>query len=123
MAWCVACVCRRVVSNGDTANKIGTYMLSIVAQHHGVPFFIAAPTTTLDPHMPDGSHIHIEERGSEEITHFKGQAVAARGIGTWNPAFDVAPAPLIEGIATERGMIPKDANGLFKVRAQVCPGG
>ena len=70
----------RVVANGDTANKIGTHNLSILASHHNIPFFIAAPTTTLDPSLPHGGRILIEQRSTEEITHYKGQRVAAEGI-------------------------------------------
>lgn len=101
----------RVVANGDSANKIGTYMLSIVSQYHNVPFFIAAPTTTLDPNLPDGASIVIEQRPTDEITHFKGQRVVVEGINVWNPSFDVAPAKLIEGIVTEKGLVPKDKEG------------
>eukprot|EP00884_Botryococcus_braunii_P014980 jgi/Botrbrau1/23483/Bobra.106_1s0035.1 len=97
----------RVAANGDTANKIGTYALAVKAAHHGIPFFIAAPTTTLDPELAHGALIPIEERDSEEVTHFRGQAVAAPGINVWNPAFDVTPAHLIHGIITEKGVIPR----------------
>ncbi|GIL52594.1 hypothetical protein Vafri_8417 [Volvox africanus] len=106
----------RVVANGDTANKIGTKTLSISASHFNIPFFIAAPTTTLDPNLPSGDHIVIEQRSHEEVTHFKGTRVAAQGVNVWNPSFDVAPCGLIEGIITERGMIPKK-DGVFQVRA------
>lgn len=105
----------RVVANGDTANKIGTYALSIAAKHHGIPFFIAAPTTTLDPNLPSGEHIEIEQRTTEEVTHFKGTRVAATGVEVWNPAFDVAPGTLIEGIITEQGMVTKK-DGAYQVR-------
>ncbi|GFR48766.1 hypothetical protein Agub_g10587 [Astrephomene gubernaculifera] len=105
----------RVVANGDTANKIGTKSLSISASHFGIPFFIAAPTTTLDPELPSGEHIVIEQRPQEEVTHFRGVRVAAEGVNVWNPSFDVAQAPLIAGIITEKGMIPKK-EGAFQVR-------
>ncbi|GLC47857.1 hypothetical protein PLESTB_000033000 [Pleodorina starrii] len=105
----------RVVANGDTANKIGTKSLSISAAHFDIPFFIAAPTTTLDPNLPSGDHIVIEQRTHEEVTHFKGTRVAAHGVNVWNPSFDVAQCGLIEGIITERGMIPKK-EGVFLVR-------
>jgi 5-methylthioribose kinase len=85
----------RVAANGDTANKIGTYSLAVLAQHHGIPFYVAAPCTTLDPSTPDGKGIRIEERPAEELTHARGERVAALGIGVWNPAFDVTPAALI----------------------------
>ncbi|PRW55925.1 translation initiation factor fusion with methylthioribose kinase [Chlorella sorokiniana] len=96
----------RIAANGDTANKIGTFCHAVAAHHHDVPFFVAAPTTTIDPQLDNGTLIPIEERAAEEITHFKGQQVAA-DIGVWNPSFDVTPATLIEGIITERGMVPK----------------
>ncbi|KAI8462416.1 MAG: hypothetical protein J3K34DRAFT_189039 [Monoraphidium minutum] len=108
----------RVVANGDTANKIGTYALGIAAAHHGLPFFVAAPTTTLDAALPDGGAIEIEQRPAEEITHFRGARVAAEGIGIWNPCFDVVPGTLVEGIVTEKGLVPRDsAGGGHAVRA------
>ena len=95
----------RVVANGDTANKIGTYQLAIAAKHHGVPFYIAAPVTTIDFGLKSGEEITIEERPSREMLCISGQRVAAEGIGCWNPAFDVTPAQLITGgIITERGV-------------------
>jgi methylthioribose-1-phosphate isomerase len=99
----------RVCQNGDTANKIGTYNLAVAAKHHGVPFFVAAPTTTLDPKTPDWSAVHIEERDATEITHntATNQRVVAEGDGltVWNPVFDVVPGELITGgIITERGV-------------------
>jgi methylthioribose-1-phosphate isomerase len=95
----------RVVANGDTANKIGTYQLAIAAKHHGVPFYIAAPVTTIDFGLKSGEEITIEERPSREMLCIGGQRVAAEGIGCWNPAFDVTPARLITGgIITERGV-------------------
>eukprot|EP01097_Dermamoeba_algensis_P011725 TRINITY_DN9206_c0_g1_i1.p1 TRINITY_DN9206_c0_g1~~TRINITY_DN9206_c0_g1_i1.p1 ORF type:complete len:383 (-),score=94.58 TRINITY_DN9206_c0_g1_i1:1140-2129(-) len=100
----------RVAANGDTANKIGTYAIAISCQYHGVPFYVAAPTTTLDVSITDGSQIHIEERPAKELTHVFGQQMAADGIGVWNPSFDVTPASLIEGIITELGVIYKDPN-------------
>ncbi|KIZ04682.1 isopentenyl-diphosphate Delta-isomerase [Monoraphidium neglectum] len=108
----------RVVANGDTANKIGTYALGIAAAHHSLPFFVAAPTTTLDASLPSGAAIVIEQRPPEEITHFRGQRVAAEGIGIWNPCFDVVPGSLVEGIVTERGVVPRDHDsGGHAVRA------
>ena len=95
----------RVALNGDTANKIGTYQLAISAKYHGIPFYVAAPTTTIDPLIKTGKDIPIEERSNTEITHFRGEQVAAKGIGCWNPAFDVTPADLITGgIITEKGV-------------------
>ncbi|KAF5828523.1 hypothetical protein DUNSADRAFT_17481 [Dunaliella salina] len=97
----------RVVATGDTANKIGTYMLAIVAAQHNVPFFVAAPVTTLDPALANGSQIVIEARPSEEITHFRGTRVVDERVQVWNPSFDVTPASLIAGIITEKGLVPK----------------
>lgn len=97
----------RVAANGDTANKIGTYQLAVVALHHGVPFYVAAPFTTIDYKTQSGSQIVIEERRKEEMTYFGGKKIAPEGIQCWNPAFDVTPAQLITGgIITERGVFP-----------------
>lgn len=104
----------RVAANGDTANKIGTYSLAVSAAYHKIPFFIAAPTTTLDAELADGSLIPIEQRDPTEITHFKGQRVAA-DIQVWNPSFDVTPASLITGIITEKGLVNKSSAGSFEV--------
>ena len=98
----------RVVANGDTANKVGTYQLAIAAKHHGVPFYVAAPLTSIDISLPSGKSIHIEERPADELTHIFGQRIAAEGIGVWNPSFDVTPAELITGIITEHGVISRD---------------
>lgn len=107
----------RIAANGDTANKIGTCNVAIVAAYHDIPFFTAAPTTTLDPELDDGSLIPIEERSPEEITHFKGQRVAAE-INVWNPSFDVTPCALLEGIITEKGLVPRSGStGAFSVRS------
>eukprot|EP00898_Chlorokybus_atmophyticus_P001426 jgi/Chlat1/2284/Chrsp17S02590 len=97
----------RIASNGDTANKIGTYQLAVAAATHKVPFFIAAPVTTIDLDMPSGASIIVEERKPEELTHTLGgygDRVAAEGIGVWNPAFDVTPAEYITGIITDIGV-------------------
>ncbi|CAN9371528.1 unnamed protein product [Alternaria alternata] len=118
----------RVAANGDTANKIGTYSLAILAKHHGVKFLVAAPRTTIDLKTKSGSDIVIEERPGKEVTLVKGPrhdgvtldlgvvetiSIAANGIGVWNPAFDVTPAELIDGIITEVGVVEKDSNGVF----------
>lgn len=95
----------RVCSNGDTANKIGTYMLALVAKEHNVPFYVAAPFTTLDSKLENGDCIEIEERPGEEIIE---TSKAPKNIKTWNPAFDVTPAKYITGIITEKGMIEKN---------------
>lgn len=106
----------RIAANGDTANKIGTFSLAVAASYHDIPFFIAAPTTTIDPEVLTGDLIPIEERNPEEITHFRGERVAA-DIQVWNPSFDVTPAKLIEGIITEQGIVPRQTvKGYFEVR-------
>lgn len=94
----------RVVANGDTANKIGTYQIAVVAKYHNVPFYIAAPLTSIDLKIPSGDQIVIEERPDREMTHVGEHRIAAQGIKCWNPAFDVTPAHLITGIITEVGV-------------------
>ncbi|KAF2141784.1 uncharacterized protein K452DRAFT_326843 [Aplosporella prunicola CBS 121167] len=120
----------RVAANGDTANKIGTYSLAINARQHGVKFLVAAPRTTIDLHTKTGADIVIEERPGKEVTLVKGPrhdgqsldlnvvetvSIAANGINVWNPAFDVTPAELIDGIITEVGVVEKDADGVFRM--------
>jgi len=95
----------RIAACGDAANKIGTYALAIVARHHGVPFYVAAPSTTFDLSIESGDAIPIELRQEEEITAGMGKLTAPAGAKTYNPAFDVTPAELIAGIITERGVI------------------
>jgi methylthioribose-1-phosphate isomerase len=95
----------RIAANGDTANKVGTYPLAVLAMRHGVPFYVAAPTSTIDAALPDGEHIPIEEREGTEVTHFGGRRIAARGVKVYAPAFDVTPASLVSAIVTERGIL------------------
>ena len=95
----------RIVANGDTANKIGTYTLAVLAKEHGIPFYVAAPTTTLDTTLDRGIDIPIEQRSPEEVTHVQGVAIAPEGTEALNPAFDVTPHRLITAIITERGII------------------
>jgi methylthioribose-1-phosphate isomerase len=95
----------RIAANGDTANKIGTYSVAVLARHHGVPFYVAAPLSTFDFSIPDGAHIPVEERQAEEVTSFWGQAVAPADAPALNLAFDVTPNELIAGIVTEKGII------------------
>ncbi len=94
----------RIAANGDTANKIGTYPLAVLAREHGVPFYVAAPTSTIDLSLPTGDEIPIEERSPEEVTAPAGHRFAARGVHVANPAFDVTPHRLIAAIITERGV-------------------
>lgn len=115
----------RVAANGDTANKIGTYGLAILAKHHGVKFVVAAPCTTIDLATEGGRRIMIEQRKKSEVTNIRaprqsdGQmetvVVAAEGIDVWNPAFDITPASLIDAIVTERGVIEKNEKNEFDI--------
>ncbi|CAF2158080.1 unnamed protein product [Brassica rapa] len=108
----------RVASNGDTANKIGTYSLALCAKHHGIPFYVAAPLTSVDLSLSSGKEIVIEERTAKELLNTHGglgERIAAPGISVWNPAFDVTPAELIAGIITEKGVITKNANDAFDI--------
>ncbi len=95
----------RIAANGDTANKIGTYSVALVAKAHSVPFYVAAPLTTFDPALPGGEGIPIEQRDPEEVTHGFGKQTAPTGVKVYNPAFDVTPASLIAGIVTEKGIL------------------
>ena len=94
----------RIAANGDTANKIGTYTVAVLANAHGVPFYVAAPSSTVDPACPSGAQIPIEERSAEEVTDIFGSRVAPEGVAVRHPAFDVTPARLITAIITERGV-------------------
>ena len=95
----------RIAMNGDTANKIGTYNLAVVAAFHKVPFYIAAPLSTVDARIQSGKEIPIEERSTDEIVMFGSQATAMLGAHAYNPAFDVTPNSLIAGIITEQGVL------------------
>ena len=119
----------RVVRNGDTANKIGTYQLAVLARYHGIKFLVAAPTTSIDLETQTGDGIKIEERKREELTQITGAVIRPDGsvdeaskvrvatadqrIGVWNPAFDVTPAELIDAVVTEKGAIEKGPDGSF----------
>jgi methylthioribose-1-phosphate isomerase len=95
----------RIARNGDTANKIGTYSLAVLSKWHGIPFYVAAPTSTLDLALASGLDIPIEQRDTKEVTHFRGTRIAPKGVRAFNPAFDVTPHPLIHSIITEKGLI------------------
>ena len=95
----------RIAANGDTANKIGTYTVAVLAHAHNVPFYIAAPVSTIDPACPSGAEIPIEERSAQEVTEINGTRVAPDGVSVRHPAFDVTPAKLITAIITERGVL------------------
>ncbi|KAG6000328.1 S-methyl-5-thioribose-1-phosphate isomerase [Claviceps maximensis] len=119
----------RVVRNGDTANKIGTYQLAVLARHHGIKFMVAAPTTSIDLETETGDGIKIEERKGQELTQITGAVIKADGsvdetskvrvatadqrINVWNPAFDVTPAELIDAVVTEKGVVEKGVDGKF----------
>jgi len=94
----------RIAANGDFANKIGTYSLAVLALHHGVPFYCAAPSTTIDPALADGDGIPIEQRGPEEVKTVAGRPVAPAAAAALNPAFDVTPARYVSGFVTDRGL-------------------
>lgn len=98
----------RIAANGDTANKIGTYTVAIAAKHHGIPFYIAAPLSTIDPAIKSGDEIVIEERSHDEVTTINGERVCAQGVHIINPGFDVTPHELISGIITEAGILRPD---------------
>lgn len=95
----------RIAANGDTANKIGTYGVALAAKAHGIPFYIAAPTSTFDFSIATGAQIPIEERKADEVRHFRSEQTAPEGVAVFNPAFDVTPAELITGIITEHGVL------------------
>jgi methylthioribose-1-phosphate isomerase len=103
-ASCVIVGTDRTAANGDVANKIGTYPLAVMARRHRVPFYVAAPLSSIDLECPTGAEIPIEERSAEEITHIGGKRIAPTGVGVFNPAFDVTPAELVNAIITERGI-------------------
>jgi methylthioribose-1-phosphate isomerase len=108
----------RIAANGDVANKIGTYGLAVLANAHGLPYYVAAPSSTLDPHIPGGADIVIEERHADEVTHHGGTLVAPQQATVYNPAFDVTPSNLVSCIITESGLIrPPFEEGLSHAAA------
>jgi methylthioribose-1-phosphate isomerase len=120
----------RVAANGDTANKTGTYTLAVLAARHGIPFYVCAPTSSIDLDTPDGSTIPIEERKAEEVLEVRGVRVAPPGTEVRNPAFDITPAELIGGIVTEEGVVRapfedglRDAVARARARWSAAPGG
>jgi methylthioribose-1-phosphate isomerase len=94
----------RIAANGDVANKIGTYTVAVLAREHGIPFYVAAPFSTVDLETPDGSKIPIEQRNTREVTHIAGKQMVPDGVGVENPAFDVTPAKYVSAIITEKGV-------------------
>jgi methylthioribose-1-phosphate isomerase len=118
-----------VAANGDTANKVGTYTLAVLAARHGIPFYVCAPTSSIDLDTPDGSTIPIEERRAEEVLEIRGVRLAPPGTEVRNPAFDITPAELIGGIVTEQGVVRapfevglRDAVAAARRRWAVAPG-
>src|SRR5271157_572296 len=111
----------RIAANGDVANKIGTYTVAVLAKEHGIPFYVAAPFSTIDLETADGSGIPIEQRASREVTHLAGKQIAPDGVSVENPAFDVTPARYVTAIITERGVVRapygESLRGLAKVEA------
>jgi methylthioribose-1-phosphate isomerase len=101
---CVVVGADRIARNGDVANKIGTYSLAVLAAHHRLPFFVAAPWSTVDLATPSGQDIFIEERPAEEVLTIAGSRIAPEGVSARYPAFDVTPADLVTAIVTERGV-------------------
>jgi methylthioribose-1-phosphate isomerase len=95
----------RVAANGDVANKIGTYMVAVLAHRHGIPFYVACPLSTIDRDLPNGAAIPIEERAADEVTGFRDCQWAAKGVNVRNPAFDVTPAELVTALITEIGVV------------------
>src|SRR6185295_9600541 len=115
----------RIAANGDTANKIGTYTVAMMAHAHNIPFYVAAPLSTIDLATPDGDHIPIEQRNAREMTHLGSTRLTPEGAGIWNPAFDVTPHRLVAGIITERGVVrpsyEKSLKALFETRLEEGP--
>jgi methylthioribose-1-phosphate isomerase len=108
---CVIVGADRIAANGDVANKIGTYGLALAAQAHGIPFYVAAPSSTVDLATPNGAAIPIEQRESDEVATWQGTRTAPPGVGVWNPAFDMTPAKLITGIITDKGVFRPEEIG------------
>ena len=110
----------RIAANGDVANKVGTYTLAVLAAAHGVPFYVAAPFSSVDLALPDGQAIPIEERSSDEVTHVAGVQVAPEGVRVWHPAFDVTPARLVTALITDRGVLWPPYEQSLQACAQVA---
>lgn len=108
---CVIVGADRIASNGDTANKIGTYGLAVLAKHHNIPFYVAAPFSTIDMKLSSGIQIPIEQRETIEMTHIEGIRVAPEGVSVLNPAFDITPGELVTGFITEKGVVEPPFDG------------
>lgn len=105
MVNCVVVGADRIAANGDVANKVGTYGVAVLARAHNIPFYVAAPISTIDIAIPDGEHIPIEERAAREVTHIGETRIAPKGVAVCNPSFDVTPAEYVAGIITEQGVL------------------
>jgi len=101
----------RIAANGDVANKIGTYMIAVLARRHGIPFYVAAPLSTLDATLDDGGAIPIEERGASEVRGHAGLEWAPAGVAVRNPVFDITPADLVTALITEKGVVREPDRG------------
>jgi methylthioribose-1-phosphate isomerase len=120
MVNCAVVGADRIAANGDTANKVGTYGVAVLCRAHGIPFYVAAPMSTVDLSIPDGEHIPIEERCPTEVTHIGDTRIAPEGVPVLNPAFDVTPAEYIAGIITEHGVLrPPYSRSLAEVHKGV----
>jgi methylthioribose-1-phosphate isomerase len=111
----------RIAANGDVANKVGTYTVAILAQEHGIPFYVAAPISTVDLETPDGSKIPIEQRNKKEVSHIAGKQMVPDGVEIENPAFDVTPAKYVAAIITERGIARAPYTESLKNLSEVAP--
>jgi methylthioribose-1-phosphate isomerase len=113
----------RIAANGDVANKIGTYGVAVLAHAHSIPFYVAAPLSTIDGSLPSGDHIPIEERQPDEVTHFGDYQIAPTGIAVLNPAFDVTPHTYVQAIITEVGVLrpPFDQRIAQALKAMAAP--
>jgi len=112
----------RIAANGDVANKIGTYSVAVLAKEHGIPFYVAAPFSTIDLETPDGNGIPIEQRNEKEVTHIAGKQMVPEGVQVENPAFDVTPANYVTAIVTERGIArPPYEQSLARLATQSAP--
>jgi methylthioribose-1-phosphate isomerase len=111
----------RVAADGSVANKIGTYGLAVLARHHGVPFVVAAPLSTVDVTAADGAAIVVEHRAADEVTSFAGTVVSPAGSSAYNPAFDVTPAALVTALVTERGVVRPASGGTLQFAGATAP--
>jgi methylthioribose-1-phosphate isomerase len=122
---CVVVGADRIAANGDAANKIGTYMVAVLAKQHNIPFYVAAPVSTVDLSTPTGEEIPIEERESREVTHMRDHQLTPEGVGVHNFAFDVTPNELIAAIITDRGVARapylESLRGLVAARSAHAP--